>query len=86
MSYSRAEDSLKKLRRRASAKFQNPMFLSISFRSYRRRGGSMPAHYTNGNVPLIKKALEHRSIQNTMKYAHTIEFKEEDYEEAGYNT
>ena len=39
------------------------------------------AHVTNGNVLIIKKMLRHKSIKNTMKYIHTIEFKEEDYEE-----
>lgn len=34
-----------------------------------------------GNVLIIKKMLRHESIQNTMKYVHTIEFKEEGYEE-----
>jgi len=41
----------------------------------------MLAHVTNGNVLLVKKMLRHKSIKNTMKYIHTIEFKEEDYEE-----
>ena len=81
MTYACAEDCLKKLRKRAAAKFQNPVLLSISFKSYRHWGGSMLAHITNGNVLMIKKMLRHKSIQNTMKYIHTIEFKEEDYEE-----
>ena len=41
----------------------------------------MFAHVTNGNVLIIKKMLMHKSIANTMKYVHAIEFKEEDYEE-----
>ena len=81
MSYACAEDSLKKLRKRAAAKFQNPVLLSICFKSYRHWGGSMLAHVTNGNVLVIKRMLRHKSIQNTMKYIHTIEFKEEDFEE-----
>jgi integrase len=81
MSYSCAEDSLKHLRKRAAAKFQNPVLQSICFKSYRHWGGSMLAHVTNGNVLIIKKMLRHKSIQNTMKYIHTIEFKEEDYQE-----
>ena len=32
-------------------------------------------------VLIIKRMLRHKSIQNTMKYIHTIEFKEEDFEE-----
>jgi len=81
MTYACAEDSLKRLRKRAAAQFQNPVLLTISFKSYRHWGGSMLAHYTNGNVLVIKKMLRHKSIQNTMKYIHTIEFKEEDFEE-----
>jgi len=35
LSYACAEDCLKKLRKSAAAKFQNPVLLSISFKSYR---------------------------------------------------
>jgi len=38
-------------------------------------------YYTNGNVPKIQKALRHKSVLNTMKYIHTIPFKDEDFEE-----
>ena len=41
----------------------------------------MLAHVTNGNVLVIERMLRRKSIQNTMKYIHTIEFKEEDFEE-----
>jgi integrase len=81
MTYSCASDSLKKLRKRAATTFQKPVLLSISFKSYRHWGGSMLAHITNGNVLVIKRMLRHKSIQNTMKYIHTIEFKEEDFQE-----
>jgi hypothetical protein len=40
----------------------------------------MLAHVTNGNVLVIKQMLRHKNIQNTMKYIHTIVFKEEDCE------
>ena len=46
----------------------------------------MLAHYTNGNVLTIKKMLRHKNVQNTMKYIHTIEFKDEDYEETVAST
>jgi hypothetical protein len=55
--------------------------LGRSFKSYRHWGGSMLAHVTNGNVLIIKRMLRHKSMQNTMKYIRTIEFKEEDFEE-----
>jgi hypothetical protein len=72
---------MKKLRKRTAFRFQNPKLLTISIKSYRHLGGSMLAHITNSNVPIIKKMLRHKSIQNTMKYIRTIEFKEEDFEE-----
>ena len=81
MSYKAAYSSLLCLRRKAAAKFQNPSLLSISFKSYRHWGGSMLAHVTNGNVPLIQRILRHKSWKSTMKYVHTVEFKDEDYEE-----
>ncbi len=46
----------------------------------------MLAHYTNGNVLTIKRMLRHKNVQNTMKYIHTIEFKDEDYEETTATT
>ena len=46
----------------------------------------MLAHYTNGNVLTIKRMLRHKNIQNTMKYIHTIEFKDEDFEETTAST
>ena len=79
MTYATAEDYLKKLRKRAAAKFQNPNLVTISFKSYRHWGGSMLAQITNGNVLKVKTALRHKSINNTMKYIYTIAFKEEDF-------
>jgi hypothetical protein len=46
----------------------------------------MLAHYTNGNVLTIKKALRHRAIQSTMKYIGLLQFKDEDYEVATATT
>ena len=46
----------------------------------------MLAHVTNGNVLEIKKRLRHKNIQNTMKYIHTIEYKNEDYDIATATT
>jgi hypothetical protein len=34
----------------------------------------------------IKTMLRHKSINNTMKYIHSIAFKEEDYDETGATT
>ena len=41
----------------------------------------MLAHITNGNVPVIAGILRHKQWKSTQKYVHTIEFKDEDYEE-----
>lgn len=38
----------------------------------------MLAYITNGNVPFIWRMLRSKSVQNALKYIHTIEFKEED--------
>jgi integrase len=81
MKYKSAYSSMLALRRKAAAKFQNPALLAISFKSFRHRGGSMLAHITNGNVPVIQRILRHKSIKSTIKYIQTIEFKDEDFEE-----
>jgi hypothetical protein len=46
----------------------------------------MLAHYTNGNVLTVKKMLRHKNVENTMKYIHTIQFKDEDFEIATATT
>ena len=70
----------------AAKKLQNPRLLNVAFKSFRHWGGSMLAHHTNGNVLTVKKLLRNKNIQNTMKYIHTIEFKDEDYEETTATT
>jgi len=40
----------------------------------------MLAHYTNGNVLTIQKILRHKNIQDTLKYIHTVNFKNDDFE------
>lgn len=40
----------------------------------------MIAHYTNGNVLTVKKLLRHKRIDNTMKYIHMINFKDDEFE------
>jgi integrase len=81
MTYKNAYTCLDQLRHKAAAKFQNPALLQISFKSFRHWGGSMLAHVTNGNVPVIARILRHKQWKSTQKYVHTIEFKDEDYEE-----
>jgi integrase len=80
-SYDNIHTSLTYLRKKAARNLQNPKLLEISFKSFRHWGGSMLAHYTNGNVLTIKKMLRHKQVANTMKYIHTLQFKDEDFEE-----
>jgi integrase len=80
--YQSMEQTFKYVRNKASAKLQNPRLRAITFRSFRHWGGTMLAHYTNGNVLTIKKALRHRAIQSTMKYIGMLQFKDDDFEVA----
>jgi integrase len=86
MRYATAYEGLAYLRRRLAAKFHNSALLQISFKSFRHWGGSMIAYYSNGNAVVIARMLRHKSWKSTQKYVHTIEFKEEDYEETVAST
>lgn len=78
---------LNALKKKAARKQQNPALLAITFKSYRHFGGSMIAHYTNGNVLKVKAALRHKSVLNTMKYIHSIQnLREDDFEETTATT
>jgi len=68
------------VRKRAAQLQHNPRLLAIQFRSFRHWGGSMIAHYTNGNVLTVKKLLRHKRIENTMKYISMIHFKDDEFE------
>ena len=46
----------------------------------------MVAYYSNGNAVTIARLLRHKSWKSTQKYVHTIEFKEEDFEETTATT
>ena len=72
--YSTMYMCLNALKKKASHRLQNPRILDITFKSFRHWGGSMLAHYTNGNVLTVKKMLRHKCIENTMKYIHTLKF------------
>ena len=86
ITYANMHASLSSLRKRAVRIQQNPKLLEISFKSFRHWGGSMLAHYTNGNVLTIRKALRHKQISSTMKYIHTIQFKDNEFEIATATT
>jgi integrase/predicted RNA-binding Zn-ribbon protein involved in translation (DUF1610 family) len=74
------------IRNKAAIRLQNPRPRAITFKSFRHWGGTMLAHYTNGNVLAVKKALRHRAIQSTMKYIGILQFKDDDYEVATATT
>jgi integrase len=69
-----------KVRKRAAELQKNPRLLSIELRTFRHWGGSMIAHYTNGNVLTVKRLLGHKRIENTMKYIGMIHFKDDEFE------
>jgi integrase len=66
LQYHTAEQSFRGLRKRLSAKLQNPRILNVSFRSFRHFGGTMLAEYTQGNVLNYTKnaAAQKRSKHN----------------------
>jgi hypothetical protein len=43
-------------------------------------GGTMIAHYAQGNVLTRKKLLGHKNINSTMKYIGMINFKDDEFE------
>jgi len=79
-SYSVMFSCYDKVRKRAAELRKNPRLLSIELRTFRHWGGSMIAHYTNGNVLTVKKLLGHKRIENTMKYISMIHFKNDEFE------
>jgi hypothetical protein len=62
------------------------MQVSIKLRSFRRWGGTMLAHYTNGNVLKVKEKPGHKSILSTMKYTRMIHFEDNEFEAATATT
>jgi integrase len=82
MTYRTCYGSYKYMRKRAAEIHQNPRLLSIELRSFRHWGGTMLAHYTNGNVLKVKEKLGHKSILSTMKYIRMIHFEENEFEVA----
>lgn len=71
-----------KVRKRVAELQKNPRLLSIELRTFRHWGGSMLAHYTNGNVLTVQRMLGHKRIENTMKYISMIHFEDHEFETA----
>jgi integrase len=70
------------IRKRAAELQKNPRLLSIELRTFRHWGGTMLAHYTNGNVLTVQRKLGHKRIENTMKYISMIHFEDHEFETA----
>jgi integrase len=86
MTYRTLYTSYAYVRKRAAEVHQNPRLLAIELRSFRHWGGTMLAHYTNGNVLKVKEKLGHKSILSTMKYIRLIHFEESEFEVATAET
>jgi len=78
--YNNMAKSFRRVRKRVARNLENPRILAISFRTFRHWGGSMIAHYTNGNVLTVKKMLRHKDIRNSMKYIHMIHIKDDEFD------
>ena len=79
-SYGSIFGSYTRLRKRTAELQKNPRLMSIEMRTFRHWGGTMIAHYTNGNVLTVKKLLGHKRIENSMKYIGMINFKDDEFE------
>jgi hypothetical protein len=68
------------LRKRAARQFQNPQLLNITFKSFRHWGGTRIAEISNGNPLTIMRILRHKNFKSSLKYIHSIEFRDQDYD------
>lgn len=78
--YSNIANCFIRVRKRLAEIQKNPRFNAIQLRSFRHWGGSMIAHYTNGNVLIVKKLLRHKRIENTMKYITMLNIKDDEFD------
>jgi integrase len=85
-SYKVAYSSFNRLKKRKAQQYQNPALLNVTFKSFRHWGGSKIAQISNGNTLIIMRALRHKAFKSSMRYIHTIVFKEEDFEVTSANT
>jgi len=67
-----------RMRKRCAAMQQNPRLTAIELRSFRHWGGSMLAHYLNGNVLKVKQILRHKRVDSTMKYIQMLNLEDDD--------
>jgi integrase len=86
MTYGTLFSCYTRLRERIAEMQKNSHLLSIELRTFRHWGGTMIAHYSNGNVLLVKKLLGHKRVENSMKYIGMINFKDDEFEVATATT
>ncbi len=84
--YQTIATAFQNLRKRTAQTLQNPRLRKIKLTTFRHWGGTMIAHYTNGNVLTVKKLLGHKRIENTMKYIGMVHFKDDEFEVATATT
>ena len=78
--YGVTHSTYNRMRKRCAHIHQNPRILSIELRTFRHWGGSMLAHYTNGNVLKVKQILRHKRVDSTMKYIQMLNLEDDDFE------
>jgi integrase len=69
-----------RMRKRCAEVQKNPRLLSVELRSFRHWGGSMLAHYTNGNILKVKEMLRHKRVDSTMKYIQMLNLEDDEFE------
>ena len=70
--------NFRKQRRRIAAKFKNPRINRITFRTLRHFKATMEYHKTK-DILHVMEVLGHKRIQNTLKYTHLVNFKDDEY-------
>ena len=70
--------NFRKQRRRVAAKLRNPRINRISFKTLRHFKATLEYHKTR-DILHVMKLLGHKRIQNTLKYTHLVDFKDDEY-------
>ena len=70
--------NFRKQRRRIAAKLKNPRINRITFKTLRHFKATMEYHKTK-DILHVMEVLGHKRIQNTLKYTHLVNFKDDEY-------
>jgi integrase len=65
-------------RKYLAGKFGNPRLLGITFHTFRHWKATTEYHRTK-DLLYVKKLLGHRSLTNTLRYTHLVDFQSDDY-------